>query len=79
MKTFYEYELNGKKIILHHTSIIDIQLGKNKSSYKTKHSFNAAEFSRAIMIYNGYNIGNGYKKRLICNTLNKRVIHRAVS
>ena len=41
-----------------------IQLGKGKGSYETKHVIKG-NLGQAIMIYNGYNIGNGYKKRLL--------------
>jgi hypothetical protein len=78
-KTFWEYELDGKRICFHKSSRIEIQVGKSKSSYKTRHSFLASSFPQAVLIYNGINIGNGFKKRLICKTLNKPVLARSIS
>ena len=76
---FYHYELNGKQIAFHKTSIIKIQIGWGRQGYKTKNAFGPSEFARAVITYNGINIGNGYKKRLYCETLNEPVLARAVS
>lgn len=73
---YYFYELDGKKIAFHKTSIIEIQESKNKGSYRTVATFEAAEFGRAIMIYNMKSAHNGWNKRLICKTLNKPVLAR---
>lgn len=75
-KQFYEHELDGKRIVFHHTSIIELQESKGKGSYKTVAQFNAAEFNRAVMHYNMKAAHNGYNKRLICRTLNKPVLAR---
>ena len=42
-----------------------IQIGRNKSAYKTKYKF--ATLTQAHLWYRAINIGNGYKKRLIMN------------
>ena len=46
-----------------------VQLGKNKSSYKTRWTFHDDCFhkaeNRAILYYRGLNVGYGYKKRLV--------------
>jgi hypothetical protein len=76
---FITFELDGKAIAMHRDSTIEVQCGKGKGSYKTKASFKAVEFGRAVMHYNMINIGNGYKKRLICKTLNKPTLARSVS
>lgn len=78
-KEFYEYLLDGNPVIFHHTAIIEIQTGKGKGRYKTKYQFNAAEFGRAIFQYNCINIGNGFKKRLLCRTLNNQILARTIS
>lgn len=78
-RTYYYYELDGRKIALHDTSIIELQESKGKNRYKTVMQFNAAEFSRAIMNYNMKSAHNGYNKRLICRTLNKPVLARQLS
>lgn len=79
MKAFYEYELNGKKVSFHRSSEIEVQIGKNSSAYKTKWRFPAEQFGRAVLYYSGLNIGNGYKKRLVCQSLNKPVLARQFS
>lgn len=78
-KSFFEYILNGKSIIFHKKNVILIQVGKGKQTYKTRYSFTANEFSNCVMLYNGINIGNGYKKRLVCNELNKPLLARVIS
>lgn len=40
-----------------------VQVGRYKSAYKTKWSFDT--LSQASLWYKSLNIGNGYKKRLI--------------
>ena len=76
MKTFYEYTLNNNRICFHCDSLIEVQIGKNKSAYRTRYSFRPENFGQAVMYFNGINIGNGYKKRLLCKTLNKPVLAR---
>jgi hypothetical protein len=78
-QSFYEYEFNGKKVIFHHSSKILVEVGKGKRSYTASHSFNAKDFGKAVMNYNMINIGNGYKKRLICHSLNKSLLARQFS
>jgi hypothetical protein len=53
-----------------------IQIGRNKSKYSNKWSFD--NLNQAIMWYNGLNIWNGYKKRILDRTTNK-VIERYIS
>jgi hypothetical protein len=79
MKTFYKYELDGKKIAFHKDDIIFVQVGKGKGSYKNRYSFSAQDFGKAVFYYNGINIGKGYKKRLICHELNKPILARQFS
>jgi hypothetical protein len=57
-------ELNGKKIGYCSDTNFLIQVGKGKASYKTRFSVKG-NLGRAVMLYNGINIGNGYKKRLL--------------
>lgn len=78
-KLIYEYELDGKKIALHKDSVIEVQIGKNSSSYKTRYTFKGNEFGKAVFHYNGINIGNGFKKRLKCDSLNKPILARQIS
>lgn len=76
---FYYYNLDGKKIAFHRSSIIELQESKGKGKYKTILSFEASEFGRAVMHYQMKSAHNGYNKRLICKSLNKPVIARYLS
>lgn len=78
-KTFYTYELDGKKIAFHKDALISIEMGYRNSSYEVMRTFTAMEFGRAIMVYNAYNIHSGYKKRLVCSSLNKPILARYIS
>ncbi len=72
-------ELNGKKIAYHSETTFYVQIGKGKKgSYKTSWSF-TGNLARAVMYYNGLNIGNGYKKRLVCWDMNKPLLARQFS
>ena len=79
MKKIYEYLINGKAVAIHKDSIIRVQIGKNKSSYRDKYTFKGHEMPQAIIYYNGINIGNGYKKRLYVDSFNKPVLDRQFS
>jgi len=79
MKTFYEYELNNKKIVFHKDNEILVQTGKGKQSYKDTWTFKAENFAKAVFQFNCINIGNGYKKRIICHSLNKPLLARQFS
>ena len=74
--TFSTFTLDGKKIIFHCDALVEVQIGKGKSSYKTKYTFEPHNFPSAVFHYNGINIGNGYKKRLVCWSLNKPILAR---
>ncbi|NDG26747.1 MAG: hypothetical protein EB120_06195, partial [Proteobacteria bacterium] len=65
-----EAELDGKKIAYSNQSLFEVQVGYKKSAYKTKYSF-TGELGRAVFFFNAINIGNGYKKRLVCFSMNK--------
>jgi hypothetical protein len=40
-----------------------VEVGKGKSAYETRYRLDTER--QAIFYYNGVNIGNGYKKRLV--------------
>lgn len=79
MKTFYEYMLNGKEVVLHKDAVIRIQIRKDKDSYETRCTFSPKEFGKAVIHYNGINVGKGYIKRLYCENLNRPVLARQAS
>jgi hypothetical protein len=71
-----ENELNGKKIAYHSETEFLIQIGKGpKGSYTTRYKVTGS-LTEAVFWYNGINIGNGYKKRLV---MAGRVLARAAS
>ena len=64
IKLFNEY-LDGKQIAYCNATQFYIQIGKgNKGSYKTKYKL-VGSLAQAVYWYNGVNVGNGYKKRLV--------------
>lgn len=77
---YRSFELDGKSIAYGPETVFLVQVGRYKGSYKTRCSVtgNAAQ---AIIQYNGINIGNGYKKRLVMpgSSKNKGVLARQMS
>jgi hypothetical protein len=73
-------ELDNKKIAFASNTEFYIQIGKgSKGGYKTKMKFLGDDFTRGFMTYQGINIGNGYKKRLISYNMNKPVLCKQTS
>lgn len=62
--------LNNKKIGYSNVTEFLVQVGRYKSSYKTRYTI-TGNLGQAVLYYNGINIGNGYKKRLLMLGLNK--------
>jgi hypothetical protein len=62
------FELNGKNYQICDNGKFRIQLGKRdkrgKIRYWTVHTFKATELWRACAYFRGYNMGDGYVKRL---------------
>lgn len=58
-------ELDGKRIAYHDSTHFLVQVGRGKKgAYRTKYDIKG-NLTQAVMYYNGINIGNGYKKRLL--------------
>jgi len=70
--------VDGKRIAYTEDTIFLIQLGKNKSSYKTRYTIKG-NLSQAILYYEGLNVHGGYKKRLYCDTMNRPVLARMIT
>lgn len=70
--------VDGKQVGYSSETVFLVQVGKGKSSYKTRYSF-TGDLGRAIMHFNMINIGNGFKKRLLVPSFNKPVMARAAS
>lgn len=67
--------LNGNRRIAYtNKTQFLVEVGKgNKGSYKVR--FNViGDLGRAVMLYNGINVGNGYKKRLRAPSFNKPIL-----
>lgn len=72
-------ELDGKKIGYSNQTEFLVQVGKGaKGSYKTKYRF-VGNLGQAVLYYNGLNIGNGYKKRLLMPSSKKSVLAKQSS
>ena len=66
-------ELNGKLVAYCSETVFSVQVGKGKKgSYKTRYAFKG-NLGQAVIHYNGVNVGNGYKKRLM---MSSKVLHR---
>ncbi len=70
--------VDGKRIAYSSETIFKVQVGKNQGSYSTRNTFKG-DLAQAVLYYNCINIGLGYKKRLISDSLKPRVIARAFS
>jgi hypothetical protein len=84
-----EVTLDGKRIALMGHEKFLVQVGKGeKGSYKTRYRFGTgggnAEgafmcLKEALFYYRCINVGNGYKKRLVCFEFGKPVLARMFS
>lgn len=74
------WTLDGKQIAGSSETEFLVQVGKGaKGSYRTRYAFKG-NLGQAVMYYNGINIGNGYKKRLLMPSCSKRpVLAKAAS
>lgn len=71
--------LNGKAIAYTSVSVFSVEVGRySKGSYRPRYSF-TGDLPRAVQYFNAINIGRGYKKRLVCWTLNKPVLAKVSS
>jgi len=70
--------LDGKRIAYADTTRFEVQIGRNKSAYRTKYAF-TGDLAQAVAYLNAINIGNGYKKRLLMVGARKPVLARAFS
>ena len=70
--------LDGKRIAYTSKTMFLVQVGRYRGSYKPRYSFEG-DLAQAVSYFNGINIGNGYKKRLIAPSLNKPLLARQFS
>jgi len=72
--TLKEATLNGKRIGYSNETEFLVQVGRySKGSYKTRYVFKG-DLATAVGYYNGINIGNGYKKRLVMPSASRNPI-----
>ena len=72
-------ELDGRRITYTYTTEFLVQVGKHsKGSYRTRYRVHG-NLTEAVRLFNGINIGNGYKKRLIAPSFNRPLLARAWS
>lgn len=76
--TFPNVVLNRKRVAFTRDCVFEVQIGKGKGKYSTRYRF-TGDIKEALFWYAGINIGNGYKKRLVCWSLNKPVLLRSFS
>lgn len=77
--TLRYHQLDGKQVAYHSQTPFLVQIGKGaKGSYRTKYTI-LGDLARAVMWYNGINIGYGWKKRLLMPSSPKLVLARATS
>lgn len=70
--------LDGKPIAYTDQTEFLVEIGRYSGSYKTRYRF-TGDLHRAVLYFNGLNIGYGYKKRLRAPSFNKPVLARAFS
>lgn len=71
--------LDGKPIAYTDRTVFAVQVGHGpKGSYFNRYSI-VGDLARAVFWYNGINVGNGYKKRLVMVGANKPVLARQFS
>lgn len=75
---FITKELNGKHIAYTNQTIFKVQVGRYRGAYKTRYSF-VGDLAQAVFYFNCINVGNGYKKRLYCESMNKPVLARVIT
>jgi beta-glucanase (GH16 family) len=69
---------NTKRIAYTNRNVFLVQVGKGRGSYTTRYSFEGKPF-QAIKYYTQINVGNGYKKRLVCWDFKKPIIHKVMT
>jgi hypothetical protein len=70
--------LDGKHIAYTDDTRFEVQVGRHKGKYTTRYSF-TGNLHQAVLYYQGINIGNGYKKRLVTPDAMRPVLARAFS
>lgn len=70
--------LDGKKLAYTSETLFLVQVGKNRSAYRTKWSF-TGNIHQAVAYYRGLNVAYGYKKRLYVPSFNKPTLAKLIT
>lgn len=72
-------EINGQRIAYGNDTAFLVQVGRGKSSYRTKKEFKG-DLAQAVAAYNEVNVSTGGKKRLLMPACSKNpVIARSIN
>jgi hypothetical protein len=74
----FERVLDGRRIAYSSETVFLVQVGRYSNAYKTRYNFKG-DLVQAVRYFNAINIGNGYKKRLVCWSMNKPILARQIS
>ena len=75
---YKENILNDKTIGYFDTTEFLIQIGRGKSAYRTRYKV-VGNLAQAVHLFNGLNVGYGYKKRLFVPSFTKPILARVMS
>lgn len=70
--------LDGKRIAYTNQTEFLVQVGKNRSAYRTRYRF-VGDIHKAAAHYRAINVGLGYKKRLYVPSFNKPTLAKMVT
>ena len=70
--------LDGKKLAYTSETLFLVQVGKNRSAYRTRYSF-TGNIHQAVTYYRSINVGRGYKKRLYVPSFNKPTLAKQIT
>jgi hypothetical protein len=70
--------LDGKSLVYTNTTEFLVQIGKNRSAYRTKWSF-TGNIHQAVAYYRALNVGRGYKKRLLMPSAKHPVLAKQIT
>jgi hypothetical protein len=76
--SFRTQELDSKLIAYHVSTAFLVQIGRGKSAYRTKYKI-VGNLTQAVLYYNGLNVGNGYKKRLLMPSARNAILARQLA
>ncbi len=70
--------IDGKRMAYTSMTEFLVQVGKNRSAYRTRYRF-VGNIHQAAMYYRAINVGLGYKKRLYAPSMNVPTIAKQVT